>query len=663
MPKTSFVKWIPLFLRTYDGQPVTPEDAGRPEVRASLMGRQRNTLLAAIVSVHPTVLAFVALLWSQSSQRGLLIWAGLAIAATASHWIFHLRLPLERVSEWRLSIAHGLGGLSWGLLALLALPEAPEWQAVVGAMLIAVLAAGMVFSSQFAIPFASWVLSLSVTSVIGFLLLGTSVGVAVAILLVMSALFCFVLGAVLRAGDRGASVFAARNADLVRELQVDKQRLGELATTDSLTGTKNRLAFNQDLAEAMQDREGSTTVLMVIDLDGFKLINDSLGHQVGDEVLRVVTSRIETVLHSNEELYRIGGDELTVIKSGVFNSAAITDLGERLIGVFNDPVTIASRPMDITASIGISCTENSTDAASLMRGADQALYRAKRSVNSEVVYFDSAMRIESDRMVTMREEVAGALESGQIVPWLQPVVEMTTGKIVGAEALARWEHPEGVRSAGSFIEAIEESGKAPVLDRLLFDAVCAYRPRLDAIHGEAFFISFNVSPTFLQIFLDHYADSGKLAGTILEITEQRDLTNHAQLSRLIERAQAAGAHVAVDDFGTGFSSMERLSLGSFDGLKIDGMFAQSLAERPTSKAIVASMAEIGRQLRVPVVAEGIEVLEQAAKLVELGVRWGQGYLYAPAIPVDELSEILERQRVDGPTFSQLAIPASTLANT
>ena len=302
MPKTSFVKWIPLSLRTYDGQPVTPEDAGRPEVRASLMGRQRNTLLAAIVSVHPTVLAFVALLWSQSSQRGLLIWAGLAIATTASHWIFHLRLPLERVSEWRLSIAHGLGGLSWGLLALLALPEAPEWQAVVGAMLIAVLAAGMVFSSQFAIPFASWVLSLSVTSIIGFLLLGTSVGVAVAILLVMSALSCFVLGAVLRAGDRGASVFAARNADLVRELQVDKQRLGELATTDSLTGTKNRLAFNQDLAEAMQDREGST-VLMVIDLDGFKLINDSLGHQVGDEVLRVVTSRIETVLHSNCLLY------------------------------------------------------------------------------------------------------------------------------------------------------------------------------------------------------------------------------------------------------------------------------------------------------------------------------------------------------------------------
>jgi len=616
------------------------------------MRRQRNTLIAAIIAIPATVLIFMFVLWSHTSHRGLVVWGAVAFANIFAHWGIHLRLPVEEVTIWRLTAAHIMGGLSWATMTVFAMPVAPEWQAMVGSIMLAVLASGLVFNAQFAVPFAAWVLSISITAAVAFLRLDTELGNALAIMMAVSAVFALALGAVLRAGDLGASVVAARNADLVQELQVEKQQLRKLATTDVLTGTKNRLAFKQDLTAALVDSDALAIAL--IDLDDFKHINDSLGHHTGDQVLQIVARRIERALTSAETLYRIGGDELTVIQHRGADSELVTELGERLTAVFVDPITNVRRPLAVQASIGIADALGAADYASLLRAADEALYRAKRSPQLQVEYFDNAMRIESARSAALRTSVSNALVAGEIVPWLQPVVHIRTGRIVGAEALARWEHPDGVRSAAAFIDAIEESGSAPALDCQVFEAVCDYRRDLTALHGSEFPISINISPAFLRQFLDSYEDSGELQGAIIEITEQRDLTNHAHLTRLIERVQNAGSLVVVDDFGTGFSSMERLSLGSFDGLKIDGNFVQTLTQRKNSVAIVASIAEIGRQLRVPVVAEGIESSNHANRLLDFGVDLGQGYLYSPAMPVDDLAAIIERQRTHGPYFAHLA---------
>lgn len=647
------MSWLPLSLRTFDGEPVTATDTARPEVHNSLMLRQRNTLAASVLSVPPTVLMFAAILWPHASHRGLVAWIVLVFGTAVGHWWLHLRLPLERVTITRLSIAHANGGLSWALLPLVAMPREPEWQAMVGAFMVAVLAAGMVFASQFVAPFTGWVLGVSIPSITGYVLLDSSLGTALIILATAAALFATVLGAVLRAGDLGASVFAARNADLVQELQVDKQQLRELATTDPLTGTRNRLAFNQDLISALESG-ADRVALAIVDLDNFKHINDSLGHHAGDQVLQSIVGRIEGSLKSDEHLYRIGGDELTIIQRRATAGDTLEELGDRLIASFDKQVSGPTRPIDVSASIGIACADVSRDVEALQRGADDALYRAKRSATSKVEYFDAAMQLESAREATLRKDVSRAVRTGEIVPWLQPIVELQTGKVIGAEALARWERPNGVHSAATFIDAVEESGMAAELDAAMFDAVCFYRERLEEIQGNSFGIATNVAPTFLRQFVDRYEETGMLRGAIIEVTEQRDLTNHEQLSRLIERAQACGADVVVDDFGTGFSSMERLSLGSFDGLKIDGSFVQSITDRRNSAAIVASIAEIGRILQIPVVAEGIESSHHATRLLDYGVQWGQGYLYSPAMPFDEFEAMLKNQKARGPHFAHLA---------
>lgn len=616
------------------------------------MRRQRTTLIVAALSVPGTVLLFCALLWPHTSHRGLIVWAAFAIGNTIVHWFAHLRIPLEKVTEARLLFSHVAGGASWATLPWVAMPDQPEWQTMVGTILVAVLAAGLAFTSQFTVPFFGWVISLTGTASLGFLSVGGPTCRALGILMVAAGAFSLLIGAVLRAGDLGASVFAARNADLVDELQAEKDHLRELATTDPLTGISNRLAFSDDLKEGIEGGAGSVA-LALIDLDGFKQINDSMGHHVGDQVLQAITNRIASSLLSSERLYRIGGDELTVLQHRTPSSKPLEELGQRLISNFAEPLLFSERAIEISASIGIAEVDETLDSDAIQRGADEALYRAKRSPGSGVNYFDAAMRAESAYRDELRANVGAAVTAGHIVPWLQPVVDLRTGEIVGAEALARWEHPDGVRSAASFITALEDAGRGAELDRIIFDAVTNFRPVLNKLYASEFLISLNVSPAFLSSFLDTYEASAQLEGSIIEITEQRDLTNHADLMALIRRAQRAGARVFVDDFGMGFSSMERLSLGSFEGLKIDGSFVQSLAEGRTSTAIVASITEIGRRLDVPVVAEGIETSDQAMQLRDFGVRWGQGYLYSPAVPVTQMAEMLDQQRRTGPYFAEL----------
>lgn len=654
------MKWIPQSLRSYDGQPVTAADQSRPEVHISLMRRQRNTLKAAMVAVPPTAFVFAVLLWPHADHLRLCIWLAITLAGTLFHIVLHLRLPLEAVSNLRLAIAHGFAGAAWASLTVIAMPDAPEWQAMVGTMVFAVLAAGLIFTSQFAVPFAAWVCSCTGVASIGYLLVESRLGNALALITVLSAGFSLLLGAVLRAGDLGASVFAARNADLVQELREEKQQLRVLATTDPLTGVYNRLAFTQDLDAALAS-PSHAVAMALIDLDDFKRINDSLGHHAGDQVLQFATDRISRSLRPGEKLYRLGGDELTVIQSGNRTTHSLTELGERLKQVFQQKFVVGGHELEIRASIGIAAAVGSADAEALQRGADEALYRAKRTETAEVQYFDAAMRTESAQRSKLRKSVSKALEAGQIVPWFQPVVELSTGAVIGAESLARWEHPDGVRSAATFVAAIEESGMGTTLDNVIFTTITQHRSRLDDAHGDRFLVSCNISPVYLKPFLDRFEPTGHLDGAVIEITEQRDLSNHTQLSRLVKRAQDAGAEVVVDDFGTGFSSMERLSLGSFDGLKIDGSFVQSLADRPNSRAIVASIAVIGQHLDVPVVAEGIESAHHSAQLAEYGVKWGQGYLYSPAVPIEELIAMLESQHVNGPYFSRLAVQAAPLA--
>lgn len=647
------MKWLPQSLRTYNGEPVTADDAARADVRLALMRRHRSLLTAALLTIPPTILLLVLILWNRASRSGLLIFATLGVGILVVHWVCHLRLPIDKVPMHRLVIGQSYSGIAWASLTFTAMPQAQQWQAMVGAIMLAVLAAGLVFAAQFAAPLAAWGLTLPIFAMIGFLRVDTPIGNAIAALMGAAAIYAMLLGTVMRASDVGASAFAARNSDLIAELRDEKQHLRELAMTDPLTGIGNRLAFTQALDDALRSTPNSVAIA-IVDLDDFKRVNDTLGHHAGDSVLKSIASRLAAALDENEQLYRLGGDELTVLQVRSPTAAPLDELGTKLLRVFDAPHIVAGRPLEVRASVGVAEAKRGADSEEIQRGADEALYRAKRSSDTEVEYFDAAMQIDARRMASLRESVTQALQDGHIVPWLQPVIELGTGAIIGAEALARWEHPEGVRSAGTFILAIEEAGMAPTLNTLIFEAVCEFQKRLDEVHGAEFFVSCNISPEYLRHFVERYEETGHLDGSIIEITEQRDLANHRQLARLIERAQAAGARVVVDDFGTGFSSMERLSLGSFDGLKIDGSFVQSLAGGRNNAAIVASIAEIGRHMNVPVVAEGIEAQHHADRLKAFGVRWGQGYLYSPAVPFDELLQTVREQRANGPHFAHMA---------
>jgi diguanylate cyclase (GGDEF)-like protein len=441
-----------------------------------------------------------------------------------------------------------------------------------------------------------------------------------------------------------------------------ESRLRHLALHDPLCGLPNRIFFGERL-EAMIEKVrqgGSTAAVFYIDLDHFKDVNDTLGHPVGDELIRSVTQRLARTLRGDDLVARLGGDEFAVITSGGFDHTTLQAIATRMIATICAPYSIANQTIVIGASIGIAViNENVGGAPDVMRHADLALYRAKNEGRNRACIYDSAMDADLVKRKLLENDLRAAIENDGLRVAYQPIVNNSGETVVGVEALCRWTHPErGEIPPVEFIPIAEHSGLIIELGELVLRRAC-----LDGKAWPGITVAVNVSP--LQFRRSDFVDVVEriLAETEfdparleLEVTESTLLGNVDTAELAMFRLKALGVRLALDDFGTGYSSLLYLRRFPFDKLKIDSSFVRSIERAADAAAIVHAVVSLGRGLGMKVTAEGVETAEQQLFLRAAGVHSMQGYRFGRPCSAADISV-----RVTKPEMFRIADDETGLA--
>jgi diguanylate cyclase (GGDEF)-like protein len=418
---------------------------------------------------------------------------------------------------------------------------------------------------------------------------------------------------------------------------------------DSLTGLPNRTLFTYRLAYALAKgkRAPGTVAVLVLDLDRFKAINDGLGHEVGDEVLVAVASRLEAVDGTAEVIARLGGDEFLVLFDGDGAETEALSYAQRVLDALRAPIDVGDGEVFITASIGVAGTSAGVaEATPLLSNADAAMYQAKQRGGATVEVFGDVMRMRVlDRMNT-EHSLHRALERSELRLFYQPVVEISRQRAVGVEALLRWEHPEqGLMAPARFIPVAEESGLIiPIGAWVLHEAcrqLCMWRA--DRFGGPGGAVEVNLSarqidhPEIVST-VEHILDETRLPpdSLTLEITESALMHDAASALRVLRALKDLGVTLAIDDFGTGYSSLSHLQRFPLDILKIDRSFVEELGIDRGGAEIVAAVVKLAHALGLRVIAEGVETERQLDALVRLDCDFAQGYLFSRPVPADEL---------------------------
>jgi len=431
-----------------------------------------------------------------------------------------------------------------------------------------------------------------------------------------------------------------------------QQKLHHLAHHDPLTGLPNRLLFEDRLQNAIEQsaRNSTRCVLLFLDLDGFKGINDTLGHAVGDELLRIVGERLRNVLRSSDTIARLGGDEF-VILAGSTNPDYATQLAQKILVQLRLPIQLCGELLSVTGSLGIAVfPENGTDSQQLMRAADMAMYTAKAEGRNRYHFYTDNMSVQVRDRMDVEQGLHRALDADSLLIHYQPRVALSDRRIVGVEALVRWQHPErGIVYPDSFIVIAEQSEIIEHLGRWMLLHACRETRELvkTKAHDEPFHVAVNVS---IRQFLGHdfvgmvksvLEETGFPAHALeLEITESTLQTT--ERSRTILKAlDEIGVAVSIDDFGTGYSSLSALRDLPIKRIKIDRSFIIDLPESESQRAVVEAIVTLSRAMHMAITVEGIERPEQADLLQQLGCQEGQGYLFAHPLPLDELLKLIQ----------------------
>ena len=381
---------------------------------------------------------------------------------------------------------------------------------------------------------------------------------------------------------------------------------------------------------------------MFIDLDGFKGVNDTFGHPVGDELLRVVASRIAGVLRETDTIGRLGGDEFVVLVEG-----GAAHIAERILAVLREPFELGTgAPISVTTSIGIASGDREA-AKDLLRDADIALYEAKGAGRNRYAEFRHEMHIAAHDRLALENDLRGAIARGELFLVYQPILDLDTGEVTAAEALLRWQHAtRGLVPPTEFIALAEDSGLIVEIGAWVLETATE-QAALWAAGGTPIGISINVSARQLDdpgllTAVEHALRRSGLAGEhlILEITETALMRDPAAAAEILGELRALGIRVAIDDFGTGYSSLAYLQQLPVDSLKIDRTFIAASARSRDSDPLIQTLVQLGRSLGLRTVAEGIEDQAQLAHLRELGCDAGQGYLFAPPLEVAALERVL-----------------------
>ncbi len=427
-----------------------------------------------------------------------------------------------------------------------------------------------------------------------------------------------------------------------------EQQLEQQALSDSLTGLANRVLFldrvEHALARGQRDEEPVT--VMFLDLDDFKTVNDSLGHEAGDQLLITVGARLHSYLRPADTIARLGGDEFAILLESTSAEAAIP-MARRVLQTVGEPYSLEGRAIVVRASIGIETgTAFTHSAGELLRNADVAMYVAKGAGKDRVAAFDPGMHTAALKRLEMKADLQRAITEQELVLYYQPIVALVDGAVLGVEALVRWRHPQnGMITPADFIPVAEDSGLIIPLGKWVLTDACrqAAQWQTENPRSPSLGMSVNVSTAqlFHANFIEEVAAALEASGLdphslTLEITESGLMEDkEAAISKLKELRQL-GVRVAVDDFGTGYSSLGYLSTLPIDVLKIDKMFIDGVARGPEESAIAGAVGKVANALGLVLVAEGIEFEEQVEALIAMEFERGQGYYYSRAVPASEI---------------------------
>jgi diguanylate cyclase (GGDEF)-like protein/PAS domain S-box-containing protein len=440
----------------------------------------------------------------------------------------------------------------------------------------------------------------------------------------------------------------------IRERELVQEQLNYVAFHDSLTGLHNRAFFIDALRKALlqvqQSPSRGVCVVLYLDLDGFKGINDTLGHRIGDELLIETGHRLRSCARASDTLARIGGDEFTFLFEGLVDFDEGQEIAERILEATQAQVTLASTVLQMAPSIGI-CRVNAdhVDAESILRDADLAMYSAKRAGGGRWAVFGQNMHEEALTKLQRKIQLRAALEHNEFELYYQSLVKLKEQRVYGVEALLRWNHPSrGRLNPDEFIGLAEEMGLIVPMGRWALRQACSDLQTMKLAHGDNLCLSVNVSPRQLEEtgFLDDLAsvlretqiDPKELQ---LEITESIFLQDAQRIGNIFQEIRSQGVSIGFDDFGTGYSSLGYLEQYPIDTLKIDQSFVHNMSANHTRASIVRMIVQLAQEIGITVSAEGVETAEQASLLRACGCNLVQGYLYGKPVP---LPEMLKRLR-------------------
>jgi diguanylate cyclase (GGDEF)-like protein/PAS domain S-box-containing protein len=437
----------------------------------------------------------------------------------------------------------------------------------------------------------------------------------------------------------------------ISEIKQAHDKLEEMAHHDPLTGLPNRRLLNELLDHSIRQaaRDKSRVAVLFVDLDRFKIVNDTLGHQFGDALLVQVAERISGLVRSSDLLARLGGDEFIAVMAALHNEDGAAAIARKIIHAVSQPFYINNHEVFIGASIGISLyPDDGEEPAELIKTADIAMYQVKNENRNNFRFYSKDLSASRNEKFVLENELRHAVERGQMELFYQPQFSLKSKRIIGAEALVRWRHPEfGLISPDKFIPLAEETGLILPLGewilRQAVEQVGKWSSQQHALRSVSVNVSAiqiqrsNFSDTVYGILVETGCDPAMLE---LEITESTLMHNTVHVATIIERLKSLGVRLAIDDFGTGYSSMSHLKRMPMDKLKIDQSFVRDLPDDLQDAAIARAILALGHSMELAVIAEGVETAEQADFLRKIGCEEAQGYYFGKPMPAAEFDHLL-----------------------
>jgi len=447
--------------------------------------------------------------------------------------------------------------------------------------------------------------------------------------------------------------------DRTRGLEAANRKLRHLASHDALTGLPNRLLLDDRITQtiAQSDRQSHEFAILVIDLDRFKIINDSLGHRAGDELLREVAQRLKSAVRAVDTTARLGGDEFVILLAAPITQSEALAVARRVIQLMEPSMRLLGIDVHISPSIGMAFyPHDGRTADTLLAHADAAMYTAKERGRNNVQCYAEGMSAGTQDRVRLESELHAALHGGQFELHYQPKVDTASGRINSAEALIRWRHPErGLLPPADFIGIADDCGLLDDIGEWVLHEACRQAQAWQQAGLPRLRVAVNLAPSQFRLTnlvdqIRRALDAAQLDPQLLEVelTESAVMSDAEESILILEAISSMGVLVSVDDFGTGYSSMSYLRRFPIDKLKIDRCFVEEMTRRSEDASIVRAIISLAHSLRLKVIAEGVETPEQLALLADLGCDQYQGFYFSPALPAEKFVALVQQSQANQP---------------